>query len=205
MSHTFLNSKLLNFMFLKTSPRKLNDDDVLAKDLGIETACDTIGAASAIYKDTRDSLYKRRSRRRDMIRACRIPPVLNRICDDKIPAALLVTMDGELLGASDRFPHHKDPESFGTLVAEIAADYHNCGVEYVAVDNGGVHRSKSHLQCLLIEMDGGMIGVSACLGIDCFVLCVAKPHAPPGLVKARLQSLAVHVQESLSTLTESAA
>lgn len=145
-----------------------------------------------------------------MIRSCRIPPVLNRICDDKIPAALLVTMDGELLGASDRFPHHKDPESFGTLVAEIAADYNNCGAEYVAVDEGNtaIHHArsnKSHLQCLLIEMDGGMIGVSACLGIDCFVVAVAKPHAPPGLVKARLLSLAAHVQESLSTLTESAA
>ena len=109
-------------------------------------------------------------------------------------------MDGELLGASDLYPHHKEPESFGTLVAEIAADYNNCGAEYVAVD--GVQRSKSHLQCLLIEMEGGLIGVSACQGIDCFVLAVAKPNTPPGLLKARLQSLAVHIQESLSMLTD---
>jgi hypothetical protein len=135
-----------------------------------------------------------------MIRSTRIPYVLNRICDDTIVSALLVTVDGELLGASTK-TIQKNPESFGTLVADIALDYHRLGEEFAAAD-GVVHRSKSFMQCLLIEMDLGLVGVAACSGIDCFVVAVAKADAPPGLVKARLQTLAIHVQESLSTLTE---
>mmetsp|Transcript_18828 Transcript_18828/g.24236 ORF Transcript_18828/g.24236 Transcript_18828/m.24236 type:complete len:138 (-) Transcript_18828:155-568(-) len=135
-----------------------------------------------------------------MIRSCRIPFVLNRICDESIPSALLVTFEGEILGESTSFPHHKDPSAFGTLVADIASDYQRAGEDYAAIDT--VQRSKSHLQCLLIEMDGGCIGVSACAGIDCFVIAVAKPDTPPGVLKGRLQSLASFVQDSMSTLTE---
>jgi hypothetical protein len=49
-------------------------------------------------------------------------------------------------------------------------------------------------------MDLGLVGITSCSG--CFVIAVAKPDTPPGLMKARLQTLAVHVQESLSALTE---
>jgi hypothetical protein len=137
-----------------------------------------------------------------MIRSGRIPPVLNRICDDTIHSALLVTNDGELLGASN--VNHKnsrrDPEAFGTLLADIALDYLRLGEEYAAVD--AVQRSKSHMQCLLMELELGLVGVASCLGIDCLVIAVADADAPPGLVKARLQALAVHVQEALSPLTE---
>ena len=134
-----------------------------------------------------------------MIRSTCIPSVLNRICDDTIVSALLVTADGELLGASSKNAQ-KNAEAFGTLLADIALDYHRLGVEFAAADD--VHRSKSHMQCLLLEMDLGLVGIASCSGIDCFVIAVAKPDAPPGLVKARLQTLAVHVQESLSILTE---
>lgn len=161
-----------------------------------------------------------------MIRSCRIPPVLDRICDGKIRTALLVTADGELLGAStpQALPSkeasptvpkssssppssaalsskllQEDPEAFGALVAEIALGYCRLGEEYAAVD--AVQRSRSHMQCLLMEMDAGLIAVSSCLGCDCFVIAVAEPDAPPGLLKARLQALAVHVQEAFSTVS----
>lgn len=134
-----------------------------------------------------------------MIRSGRIPPVLNRICDEQVPTALLVTFDGELLGTSNSFPHHsKDPESFGTLLADIAVDYRRLGEEYAAAED----KAKSQMECLLIQMDGGLAGAAACESIDCFVLAVAKPNTPPGLLKARLRSLADHVRESMSLLTE---
>ena len=136
-----------------------------------------------------------------MIRSCRIPPVLNRICDETIHSTLLVTNDGELLGSSTN-NQTKDPEAFGTLVADIAMDYVRLGQDFADVD--AVQRNKSHMQCLLIEMEQGLIGISSCLGIDCLVIAVAKHDAPPGWVKARLQALAVYVQEALSTLTEAA-
>jgi hypothetical protein len=141
-----------------------------------------------------------------MIRSGRIPPVLNRICDDTIHSALLVTNDGELLGASNvnfklqNSINSRDPEAFGTLLADIALDYLRLGEEYAAVD--AVHRNKSHMRCLLMELDLGLVGVASCLGIDCLVIAVADADAPPGLVKAKLQALAVHVQEALSPLTE---
>jgi hypothetical protein len=161
-----------------------------------------------------------------MIRSCRIPPVLDRICDGKIRTALLVTADGELLGtstpqappsteapqadsnSSSTFPHptalsskllQDDPEAFGALVADIALGYCRLGEEYAAVD--AVQRSRSHMQCLLMEMDRGLVGVSSCVGCDCFVIAVAEPDAPPGLLKARLQALAAYVQEQFSAVS----
>jgi hypothetical protein len=138
-----------------------------------------------------------------MIRSCRIPPVLNRVCDDTIHSALLVTNDGELLGASNyKGAKRRDPEAFGTLLADIAMDYQRLGEELAAVD--ATQRSKSHMQCLLMELDMGLVGVSSCMGIDCLVIAVADADAPAGLVKAKLQALAVHIQEALSPLTEAA-
>jgi hypothetical protein len=134
-----------------------------------------------------------------MIRSTRIPSVLNRICDDYIISALLVTADGELLGASSKSAQ-KNTESFGTLLADIALDYHRLGEEFSTVDEISADRTISRMECLLINMDLGLIGITPCSG--CFVIAVAKPDAPPGLMKARLQTLATHVQESLSALTE---
>lgn len=134
-----------------------------------------------------------------MIRSCHIPPVLNRVCDEKIPTAMLVTLDGELLGASNEYPHPKDPNALGTLLADIAMDYRKLGEEYAAADE----RRKSDMNCLLIHFEDGIAGAAACESIDCFILAIAKPDTPPGLLKARLGSLADHVQESMSLLTES--
>jgi hypothetical protein len=118
-----------------------------------------------------------------MIRSRRIPQVLDRICDDKlILSALLVTADGELLGTStNRQALQPDPESFGTLVADMAVDYIRLGEDY---GNG--------------SNEQGTVGVAQCG--DCFVMAVAAPDAPLGLIKARLEAVAVHVQEGLSTL-----
>ena len=232
-----------------------------------------------------------------MIRSGCIPPLLDRICTDKIRSALLVTYDGELLGTSSRAASSlnssnatnngtsslssssqtalssslavTDPESFGTLVADIAFDYLQLGSDaYAHLD--AVPRTKSHLQCLLLQLDQGLIGVSSCVGnmgsssnktnatnnnttgssstnpttggtsatgatsvsgstsasstsetgtasannpvtantkqqlsspmIGCFVIAVADVDCPPGLIKARLQELAVHVQEAFSNV-----
>jgi hypothetical protein len=157
-----------------------------------------------------------------MIRSTCIPSVLNRICDGKtIVSALLVTADGELLGAStntNNSPKNaittalqlKNPESFGTLLADIAMDYHRLGEEYASNPRNNdvtytalstiANSSNSHMQCLLLEMDLGLVGIASC-GYGCLVMVVCEPAAPMGLVKAQLQTLAAHVQESLSTTT----
>ncbi|CAB9502684.1 expressed unknown protein [Seminavis robusta] len=173
-----------------------------------------------------------------MIRSCRIPPILNRICDDVIHTSLLVTADGELLGASTKrsssslFGPPPDGnttttttpnnninnstintsgaiENLGTLIADIAVDYHRLGEEYAGIDQGATTRSnnnsnsnKSQLQCLLMELELGLVAVSTCGSFDCLVIAIASPTAPLGLVKARIQTLALYVQEALSPLAE---
>jgi hypothetical protein len=188
-----------------------------------------------------------------MIRSCRIPSVLQRICTDNIiQTALLVTTDGELLGStattfiSADGTSKESIESLGTLIADIAIDYMQLGNEYANLDiggggdtaaaaagtstptsaaaaaaattsssssssaqqqqqqppNGGSKKSSSsHLQCLFLEMEFGLVAVSACVGVDCMVIAIAAPTAPLGSVKARLHAITEYVQESFSPLT----
>mmetsp|Transcript_24175 Transcript_24175/g.51330 ORF Transcript_24175/g.51330 Transcript_24175/m.51330 type:complete len:192 (+) Transcript_24175:764-1339(+) len=182
-----------------------------------------------------------------MIRSCRIPSVLRRICTDNvIQTALLVTTDGELLGStattflSPDGTTKESIESLGTLIADIAVDYGRLGEEYANLDPAGVvpvpsmvpagaassngssssaqgvvspssaasgvtvaaaaPNRKSHLQCLLLELELGLVAVSTCVGVDCMVIAIAAPSAPLGSVKARLQAITAHVQEALSPL-----
>lgn len=203
-----------------------------------------------------------------MIRSTRIPPILNRICDDVVYSALLVTADGELLGASTKRSTSSlvppaiasaaasgvgdDMDHLGTLIADIAVDYQRLGEEYAGVEqqqqhgggggsasssqqqqqqqqsnqlvrgssgnsNGGPNNSgnstsgngtvagsggKSQLQCLLMELELGLVAVSSCGSFDCLVIAIAAPTAPLGLVKAKIQTLALYVQEALSPLAE---
>ena len=58
----------------------------------------------------------------------------------------------------------------------------------------------SHMQCLLLELELGLVAVSACVGVDCMVIAIASPSAPLGTVRARLQAITAHVQEALSPL-----
>ena len=156
-----------------------------------------------------------------MIRSCRIPPILNRICDDVIHSAFLVTADGELLGSSTKKPNpsglssnsHEVAaatatststaiENLGTLIADIAVDYQRLGEEYIGLDGQQRSSHKSSLQCLLMELELGLVAVSSCGGFDCLVVAIASPNAPLGTVKARLQTSALYVQEALSPLAE---
>lgn len=152
-----------------------------------------------------------------MIRSARIPNILNRIASDNvIQTAVLVTGDGELLGAtSNTFVSPADGstrdsmESLGTLIADIAVDYQRLGEEYAHLDpsssssSGAVSpRKTSHLQCLFFELDHGLVAVSSCVGVDCLVIGIAAPNAPMGMIQARLQAITEHVQEALAPLTE---
>ena len=172
-----------------------------------------------------------------MIRSTHIPMILNRICDDTaIISALLVTSDGELLGASHATaattttttPNRNQlppPESFGTLVADIAWDYHRLGEEFSTLNDHATtptessvphtappppRRLVSKMECLFLEMEFGIVGISTCNNgatstnsgdVGCFVIVIATPDAPLGLVKMRLQTVTTHVEESLLSST----
>lgn len=143
-----------------------------------------------------------------MIRSARIPSVLSRICSDNvIQTAVLVTADGELLGSTASTfvgvdGTRESIEHLGTLIADIAVDYQRLGDEYAGLDGSAAAPKKSHLQCLLLELDQGLVGVSSCMGSDVLIIGIAAPNAPLGMVKARLETITEHVQEALSPLTE---
>jgi hypothetical protein len=142
-----------------------------------------------------------------MIRSARIPSVLSRICSDEvIQTAILVTADGELLGStSPTFVgvdgNRESIDSLGTLIADIDIDYQRLGDEYAGIDEQSPAK-KSHLQCLLLELEQGLVGVSSCIGSDVLIIGIAAPNAPLGMIKARLETITEHVQEALSPLTE---
>jgi hypothetical protein len=178
--------------------------------------------------ENHNNTYSARHLYKSMIRSCRIPDILKRICtDNAIQIALLVTLDGELLGStattfiSPDGTTKESIQSLGTLIADIAMDYTSLGDEYALLDDvpstshhaqpdavstqqqlQQQQRKKSHLQCLMIELEQGLVGVSACVGADCLVIVIAAPSAPLGSVKARLQATAEYVQEALSPLNE---
>jgi hypothetical protein len=142
-----------------------------------------------------------------MIRSARIPGILSRITSDNvIQTALLVTGEGELLGATS--PTFVSPEGtkesvecLGTLIADIAVDYRRLGDEYAQLEPSATSK-KSHLKCLLLELDHGLVAVSACAEVNYLVIGIAAPNAPMGMVKARLEAITEHVQEALAPLTE---
>lgn len=147
--------------------------------------------------------------RESMIRSARIPSVLSQICSDQvIQTAVLVTADGELLGSTSATfvgadGNRESIENLGTLIADIAVDYQRLGDEYAGLDNtSGNPPKKSHLQCLFLELEQGLVGVSRCMGSDVLIIGIAAPNAPLGMIKARLETITEHVQEALSPLTE---
>lgn len=85
-----------------------------------------------------------------MLKSSRIPPLLNRICQNGISSAYLITTDGALLGASSsstttseitsassspltsssfHLHHPMDPSDLAALVAEVVEDYRKLGSE----------------------------------------------------------------------------
>jgi hypothetical protein len=117
-----------------------------------------------------------------MIRPARIPPILNRICTDQvIQTAILVTADGGRLGSTSMTfvspdGSRESVESLGPLIADIAVDYQRLGDEYAGLDNHNNNnngtttsmtttKKKSHMQCLLLELDQGLMGVLSCVRV----------------------------------------
>lgn len=95
-------------------------------------------------------------------------------------------------------------ENLGTLIADIVVDYQRLGEEYVHLEHttSAALSKKSHLQCLLLEFDHGLVAVSSCVGVDYFVIGIAAPNAPLGMIKARLQAITEHVQEALASVSD---
>jgi hypothetical protein len=48
-------------------------------------------------------------------------------------------------------------------------------------------------------MELGLVGVTSCAG--CFVIAVGQPTTPLGMMKERLQSLTMAIEESFSAVT----
>ena len=141
--------------------------------------------------------------------------------------SLLVTSDGELLGSHvvEENPIALEPSDVGALVTEVAADYQRLGTELQRLDNKAagvvgtisqnnkssnenttnsnknlVNNNKGLLPCLLVEMDEGYwVGIAGASS-DTYVVAIAEPSVPQGLIKERLLAVSRHVKESFSQI-----
>lgn len=57
------------------------------------------------------------------------------------------------------------------------------------------------LRCMIVEMDGGTIGVSVAGGSDCYVVAMADADVEHGLLRARLTALSDHCAEAFMTMS----
>ena len=122
-----------------------------------------------------------------------------------------------------------EPSDVGALVTEVAADYQRLGTELQRLDNkaAGVVSTlaqtnkssndtttttnnnnnnknssnyKGLLPCLLIEMNEGYwVGIAGASS-DTYVVAIAEPSVPQGLIKERLLAVSRHVKESFSQI-----
>ena len=57
------------------------------------------------------------------------------------------------------------------------------------------------LRCMIVEMDGGVIGVSSAGASDCYVVAMADADVEHGLLRARLTALSDHCAEAFMTMS----
>ena len=57
------------------------------------------------------------------------------------------------------------------------------------------------LRCMIVEMDGGTIGVSSAGASDCYVVAMADADVEHGLLRARLTALSDHCAEAFMTMS----
>uniref|UniRef100_A0A7S2P5S0 Roadblock/LAMTOR2 domain-containing protein n=1 Tax=Leptocylindrus danicus TaxID=163516 RepID=A0A7S2P5S0_9STRA len=162
-----------------------------------------------------------------MIRARRIPPLLNRVLGDGITTALLLTGDGELLGSAtlegENISEVKlDTPSLGALVAEVARDYIRAGTDLLTQNQpivtsnsnisspsssgtkktaGGGNNNQDGLQCLLLELEDQLIGLSMCTTSNnrtWYVVAVGNSReVEMGLMRTRLTALQGYICEAM--------
>lgn len=142
-----------------------------------------------------------------MLKSSRIPPLLNRVCNNGISSAYLITSDGALLGASSTLSHPIDPSDLAALVAEVVEDYKRLGSELSLIkkkdDNTANNLSsstsssieeKKEKLCVLIQLEKGLLGIAS--ATDSSYVVALGESVQHGWLKMQLQALAGHVRES---------
>ena len=137
-----------------------------------------------------------------MLKSSRIPPLLNRVCNNGISSAYLITSDGALLGASSTFAHPIDPSDLGALVAEVAEDYKRLGTELSLIkkkddlssSTSSSMEEKKEKICVLIQLEKGLLGISS--ATDSTYVVALGDSVEHGWLKMQLQALAGHVRDS---------
>ncbi|TYZ61758.1 hypothetical protein PybrP1_001084 [[Pythium] brassicae (nom. inval.)] len=124
-----------------------------------------------------------------MLRASVLPEVLGQIVVDGVDAAMLMTLDGALVGAVGDALDHK-------VVGAIAA--HTWG----ELAHSGKECNAGHaLQTLLVDLDHGNLAMAAA-GNGFLVCAYSSGGAESGLLKAkvRVEALAAYLSASLDQI-----
>lgn len=142
-----------------------------------------------------------------MLKSSRIPPLLNRVCNNGISSAYLITSDGALLGASSSSSHNIDPSDLAALVAEVVEDYKRLGSELSMIkkkddttannlssSTSSSMEEKKEKLCVLIQLEKGLLGIAS--ATDSSYVVALGESVQHGWLKMQLQALAGHVRES---------
>ena len=62
-------------------------------------------------------------------------------------------------------------------------------------------KAPTGIKCMIVEMDGGTIGVSSAGASDCYVVAMADADVEHGLLRARLTALSDHCAEAFMTMS----
>ncbi|KAJ1619676.1 hypothetical protein T492DRAFT_1083953 [Pavlovales sp. CCMP2436] len=118
-----------------------------------------------------------------------LPEVLGAANVDGIQTTMLVTHNGNLMGYSGV---HSQQEAI--KIGAIA-----CNVWHSHSTPADTFADAGTLRCLIIDLELGRLVVSPTT--DHLVVCHAAPDAPIGMVKAKAQAVALHLQQPLSQIT----
>ena len=62
-------------------------------------------------------------------------------------------------------------------------------------------KAPTGIKCMIVEMDGGTVGVSSAGASDCYVVAMADADVEHGLLRARLTALSDHCAEAFMTMS----
>ncbi len=161
-----------------------------------------------------------------MIRAKKIPKALEHAIGDGVVAALLMQEDGSLLGSAGDWKlrgngsNELNEGAVDKTAVEVAAGGgetavpESCGSVrswsaslvgaftaniWTELRNSGVAAGAGGLQMLLLELEGGVLGLACCSG---YLVCVlAEKCVKMGIVKISLETLDTYLGSRLEQLS----
>ncbi|TMW65325.1 hypothetical protein Poli38472_007967 [Pythium oligandrum] len=124
-----------------------------------------------------------------MLRAKVVPELLRQIVGEGVDAAMLLTLDGALMGSvgsTDGVDH----KVIGAIAAHTWGEYLHSSKEVAP---------ESDLEALLVELERGRLALASA-GKGFLVVAYSRGDAPAGLLKTKVETLGEYLASSLDQI-----